>query len=110
MGSNRTGVIVAQGPEILFLDDTNGDGKADTRKVLIRGFGVQDTHTLPHQLEHFPGNWIAFSQGVLKNGTAITTPGKQVNFDKTVIARTRPDGSDLVRHLESPRVWESPLT
>ncbi len=92
---HRTGVIVAQGPEILFLDDTNGDGKADTRKVLIRGFGVQDTHTLPHQLEHFPGNWIVFSQGVLNNGTAITTTGKQVNFDKTVIARMRPDGSDL---------------
>jgi hypothetical protein len=63
--------------------------------VLIRGFGVQDTHTLPHQLEHFPGNWIVFSQGVLNNGTAITTTGKQVNFDKTVIARMRPDGSDL---------------
>lgn len=89
------GAFVAQGPEILFLEDIDGDGKADRRRVLLHGFGVQDTHTLPHQLEFVPGNWIAFSQGVLNNGTAVTTTGKQVNFDKTVIARFRPDGSDL---------------
>lgn len=89
------GVFVAQGPEILFLEDSDGDGKADRRRVLLHGFGVQDTHTLPHQLEFVPGNWIAFSQGVLNNGTAVTATGKQVNFDKTVIARFRPDGSDL---------------
>ena len=91
----RSGVLVAQGPEMLFLDDTNGDGRADRRDVLLHGFGVQDTHTLPHQLEFLPGNWIVFSQGVLNNGTAVTTRGKRVNFDKTVIARFRPDGSDL---------------
>ena len=91
----RNGAIVAQGPEMLFLEDTNGDGQADKRTVLIHGFGVQDTHTMPHQLEFAPGNWIVFSQGVLNNGTAVTTTGKRVNFDKTVVARMRPDGSDL---------------
>ncbi len=91
----RQGAVVAQGPEMLFLEDTNGDGRADKRTVLLHGFGVQDTHTLPHQLEFAPGNWIVFSQGVLNNGTAVTTTGKRVNFDKTVIARMRPDGSDL---------------
>ena len=91
----RNGVFAAQGPEILFIEDTDGDGKADKRTVLLHGFGVQDTHTLPHQFEFVPGNWIAFSQGVLNNGTAVTMTGKRVNFDKTVIARFRPDGSDL---------------
>ena len=91
----RNGAIVAQGPEILFLEDGDGDGKADRRQVLLRGFGIQDTHTLPHQLEYLPGNWMVFSQGVLNNGTAVTTTGKEVNFDKTVIARFRLDGSDL---------------
>jgi putative membrane-bound dehydrogenase-like protein len=91
----RNGAIIAQGPEILFLEDGDGDGKADRRQVLLKGFGIQDTHTLPHQLEYLPGNWMVFSQGVLNNGTAVTTTGKEVNFDKTVIARFRPDGSDL---------------
>lgn len=91
----RNGAIVAQGSEMLFLEDTDGDGRANRRSVLLHGFGVQDTHTLPHQLEFLPGNWIVFSQGVLNNGTAVTTTGKQVNFDKTVVARFRADGSDL---------------
>lgn len=91
----RDGALVAQGPEILFLQDTNHDGRADRRTVLLKGFGVQDTHTLPHQLEYLQGNWVVFSQGVLNTGTAITTRGKQVNFDRTVVARFRPDGSDL---------------
>lgn len=89
------GAIVAQGPEIVHLEDTDGDGKADARRVLASGFGVQDTHTMPHQLEHYPGNWIVFSQGVLNTGTAVTASGKRVNFDRTVVALLRPDGSDL---------------
>lgn len=40
------GAFVAQGPEIIFLDDKDGDGRADDRRVLLRGFGTQDTHTL----------------------------------------------------------------
>ena len=91
----RNGAIVAQGSEMLFLEDTDGDGQANRRSVLLHGFGVQDTHTLPHQLEFLQGNWIVFSQGVLNNGTAVTATGKQVNFDKTVVARFRADGSDL---------------
>jgi putative membrane-bound dehydrogenase-like protein len=89
------GAVVAQGPEMLLLEDTDGDGRADSRKVLLKGFGIQDTHTLPHQLEHLPGGWIVFSQGVLNTGNAVTTTGKSVNFDRTVVARFRPDGSDL---------------
>jgi glucose/arabinose dehydrogenase len=30
---HRDGVIVSQAPQILFLRDTNGDGKADKREV-----------------------------------------------------------------------------
>ncbi len=89
------GAVVAHGPEIVFLDDRDGDGRADAKTVLLRGFGTQDTHTMPHQLEWMPGNWIAFSQGVLNTGTAVTTTGASVNFDRTVVARFRPDGSEL---------------
>ncbi len=40
----RDGVIVTAPPEVVFLKDTNGDGKADVREVLFRGFrrGVTD--------------------------------------------------------------------
>ena len=40
------GVIVTAPPELIFLKDTDGDGKADVREVLLKGFtlGVTDSN------------------------------------------------------------------
>src|SRR5436190_9069935 len=40
------GVLVAAPPEIIFLKDTDGDGKADVREVMLKGFtlGVTDSN------------------------------------------------------------------
>jgi putative membrane-bound dehydrogenase-like protein len=38
----RGGLIVTSAPDILFLKDTNGDGKADIREVLYTGFPKVD--------------------------------------------------------------------
>lgn len=87
------GAFVAQGPEILFVEDHDGDGKADSRKVLLHGYGVQDTHTLPHQLAQMPGGRIVYSQGVLNNGKATDATGRTVDFNRTIIATFHPDGT-----------------
>ena len=89
------GAFVAQGPEILFLEDTDGDGVADGRRVLLKGFGIQDTHTLPHQLARIPGGRVVFSQGVLNNGTITDASGRRHMFDRSLIASMTPRGTDL---------------
>jgi putative membrane-bound dehydrogenase-like protein len=38
----KGGLIVTTAPEILYLKDTNGDGKADVRQVLYTGFHLQN--------------------------------------------------------------------
>lgn len=38
------GAYVTQAPDFVFLKDTNGDGRADLRKTLLRGFGAEDSH------------------------------------------------------------------
>ena len=43
-------MIVLQAPDTLFLKDTDGDGKADVRKVLFTGWGTGDTHAGPSNL------------------------------------------------------------
>src|SRR5262249_31001528 len=48
------GVWVANSPDILFLQDTDGDGKADKREVVVTGFGRTDTHELPNSLTWAP--------------------------------------------------------
>ena len=52
------GVIVHQAPETLFLKDTDGDDKADVRKVLFTGWSTGDTHAGPSNLHYGFDNWI----------------------------------------------------
>ena len=52
------GVIVHQAPDTLFLQDTNGDGRADVRRVLFRGWSTGDTHAGPSNLQDGFDGWF----------------------------------------------------
>ena len=52
------GVIVQQAPDTLFLQDTDGDDKADIRKKLITGWGTGDTHAGPSNLQYGLDNHV----------------------------------------------------
>ncbi len=54
----RGGIIVHQAPHTLFLKDTNSDGVADERRVLFTGWGTNDTHAGPSNLQYGIDNWI----------------------------------------------------
>ncbi len=91
----KDGVIVAHGPEMLMLRDTDADGKADERKVLLRGFGIQDSHTMAHQLMWLPDGSIFTTQGVLDSGGITDAGGNTVAFNYGKFAAFRPDGSEF---------------
>lgn len=38
------GVYVTQAPDVIFLKDTNGDDVADSKEILLHGFGTEDVH------------------------------------------------------------------
>lgn len=38
------GVYLTQAPDLVFLKDTDGDDKADSRQTLLSGFGTEDAH------------------------------------------------------------------
>ncbi len=102
----KNGVYVQHGPEIVFLSDTDGDGKADKREVMLSGFGVQDSHLFPHQFTRAPGNWIWFAQGAFNYGKVKTTKGAEVQFDQTRMAKFRYDGSDFDITSQGPcNIW-----
>src|SRR6185503_15755031 len=97
--------------EIVFLSDTDGDGKADQREVVLSGFGVQDSHLFPHQFTRGPGNWIWMAQGAFNYGKVKTTKGAEVKFDQTRMARFRYDGSDFDITSQGPcNIWGLVLT
>ncbi len=52
------GIIISQAPHFLFLKDTDGDDKADVKKILIDGWGTFDTHAGPSNLKYGYDNQI----------------------------------------------------
>lgn len=54
----KKGFIVANAPEIIYLEDTNNDDKADVRKTLYTGFAIQNIQQLVNSLQWGPDGWI----------------------------------------------------
>lgn len=46
------GVLVSQAPYFIFLKDDDGDDKADTREIVMDGWGTFDTHAGPSNLTY----------------------------------------------------------
>ncbi len=86
------GVIVIEGGHTLFLQDTNGDDKADVRKVLFSGWGMGDTHATASNLRYGIDNWIYGTVGY--SGFDGVVGGKQHKFGMGVY-RFKPDGSAM---------------
>ena len=83
---------MTQAPDTLFLKDTDGDGKADERKVLFTGFGTRDTHAGPTNLRYGLDNWIYAIVGY--SGFNGEVGGERHNFRQGFF-RFKPDGSKL---------------
>jgi len=73
------GVWVANAPDILFLQDTDGDGRADRSEVVVTGFGRDDTHELPNSLTWGPDGWLYGLNGVF-NRSVVKHRGKTFDF------------------------------
>src|SRR5437773_2463711 len=58
------GVYVAQSTELLHFKDTDGDGKADQKRVVLSGFGTEDTHHLLHTLRWGPDSRLYMNQSI----------------------------------------------
>ena len=58
------GAFVANSTELIHLSDTDGDGKADRRRVVLAGFGTEDTHHIVHTLRWGPDATIYFNQSI----------------------------------------------
>ena len=77
------GVWVVNAPDILFLQDTDGDGKSDRKEVVVTGFGRFDTHELPNSLTWGPDGWLYGLNGVF-NRSRIATAARQLTLPSAI--------------------------
>lgn len=73
------GVWVANAPDILLLEDTDGDDVADKSTVVATGFGRIDTHELPNALTWGPDGYLYGLNGVF-NPSVVVQDGKKFEF------------------------------
>ena len=88
------GVYVSQQPNLVFLKDTDGDDRADERKILLHGFGTEDSH---HSLSAFtwgPGGALHFQEGTFLH-SQVETPWGPVRLENAGVFRYEPHTEKL---------------
>lgn len=90
---HRDGVIVSQAPDILWLRDVDGDGKAEKVEKLYTGLGTFDTHAVINNLRWGFDGWIYATHGY-SAGTVTSGDGsKSFGRINSGVVRFKPDGS-----------------
>ena len=69
------GAYVTQNAELIYLKDTDGDGKADQRRTILRGFGYEDGHQIVHGLRWGPDGRLYLNQSVYSRSNIETPHG-----------------------------------
>lgn len=72
----RGGAIVQDGTQTVYLKDTDGDDKADIRKVIITGWALGDTHGGVSNFQYGLDNWYYAMQGY-NNSKPVFDDGKK---------------------------------
>ena len=94
----RDGVIVTAAPEVVFLRDTDQDGKADDRQVLISGLSTSNQQLRANGLRWGLDGWVYCAagghHGNFANGTRLKTRLGEILVGSRDF-RFRPDTGEL---------------
>ncbi|PQO46505.1 PVC-type heme-binding CxxCH protein [Blastopirellula marina] len=88
------GVYVANSTELLHMKDLDGDGRADTKRVVLSGFGTEDTHHILHTLRWGYDGMMYFNQSIYIH-SHIETPHGVRRLNAGGIWQFRPETMEL---------------
>jgi putative heme-binding domain-containing protein len=69
------GVYVSDMPHLTFIKDTDDDGRADLRKVLLSGFGIEDSHHALHDFTWTPDGDLLWRESIFHHSQVETPYG-----------------------------------
>ena len=61
---DNEGAYIANSTDLLYMRDHDGDRKADEKRVVLSGFGIEDTHHILHTFRYGPGGNLYFNQSI----------------------------------------------
>jgi putative membrane-bound dehydrogenase-like protein len=86
----KGGVVVTAAPHILYLKDTDGDGRADLREILYEGFTAQNPQLRVSHPQLGLDNWVYVANGLRgglvkrygqKDAQPVNLSGRDLRFD-----------------------------
>jgi putative heme-binding domain-containing protein len=93
------GAYVGQSTELFHFKDLDGDGRADQKRVVLSGFGTEDTHHIIHTLRWAHDGQLYFNQSIYIH-SHIETPHGVVRLNSGGILRLRPPTMELGIHCK----------
>jgi len=90
----RDGVLVTAAPEIIYAEDTDGDGRADRRETLYSGFGEGNQQHRVNHLRWGLDHWVYLANGDSGGVIQSAKTGKRVDIRGRDL-RIRPDEGAL---------------
>ncbi len=90
----RNGVLVCAAPDILYAEDTTGDGKADVVTKLFSGFGTQNYQARVNSLQYGLDGWVYGSCGLFGGNIVSSKTGRTYALGDRDF-RIKPDTGEL---------------
>jgi len=91
----RTEAIVFSIPNVYRLGDSDGDGKADRREILLSEYGFNDTHGLTGEFALGFDGWIYACHGFANKSSVKTKDTNPIHMSSGNTYRFKADGSRL---------------
>src|SRR5262249_36314659 len=76
----RKGVLITAAPDIIYAEDTDGDGKADVQKVLFTGFRQGNQQHRINGFEYGLDNWVYCANGQSGGVIRSIATGEQLDI------------------------------
>jgi azurin/glucose/arabinose dehydrogenase len=93
----KDGVLLMQSPDLWYLKDTDGDGKADWKERVLHGLDAADSHHETNSMCLEPGGAVYLSDGIFHRSNVETFNGPVRNVDGAIY-RYEPNTGKFMRH------------
>jgi putative heme-binding domain-containing protein len=106
------GVLVAQAPDLIFMKDSDGDGKADVRVRVLHGLDSADTHHTANSFALDPGGALYFQEGTFHHSQVETPYGPPARCANGGVFRYEPRAQKFEVYVTTPfanphgHVWD----